>query len=247
MTCFTIDEARAKFARCLELRLCTAELPIAEARLPETLKSLLAPHRSLFAADSTCALEVRVKLQVEAPSSGHCQGASGELSLPAEWSLRPTDDLLRALREELGHDRASLLLLSAGPPAELGPANRAALKPLIAALDEPALAQALAEAARIWVASSGGADSTALLLALVYSPYANKVQVTHVNHGVQADAEDWAGQVGELCANLRVPLDVFAVPEPATGQTRDGFRSMGARGPDTGTGASCWAPVISCC
>ncbi len=61
--------------------------------------------------------------------------------------------------------------------------------------------------APVAVAFSGGADSTALLLA-VWHLWPDRVVALHVNHGLQAAATDFERYVRDLCAALGVPLQV---------------------------------------
>jgi tRNA(Ile)-lysidine synthase len=74
---------------------------------------------------------------------------------------------------------------------------------------------------RVCVAVSGGADSTALLLALVEAnaekqPLGIVVSAAHVHHGLRgADADDDEAFVRELCERLQIPLRVFAVDTAA--------------------------------
>ncbi len=88
---FTIEEARVRFARCIEVKLHDGEEDIATQ-----LKDLLAPHLD---GQASSVLPVRVNLRGA--------GACGELELPPEWSLRPSDELLHSLQAELGNDRVS--------------------------------------------------------------------------------------------------------------------------------------------
>jgi tRNA(Ile)-lysidine synthase len=60
------------------------------------------------------------------------------------------------------------------------------------------------------VAFSGGADSTALLLACA-EKWPGQVMAIHVNHGLQAAAEDFVRHCEKLCADLGVPLSVLRV------------------------------------
>ncbi|HMN58441.1 MAG TPA: tRNA lysidine(34) synthetase TilS [Ottowia sp.] len=57
------------------------------------------------------------------------------------------------------------------------------------------------------VAFSGGADSTALLLACV-ARWPGQVQAWHVHHGLQAAADDFERHCAAVCARLQVPLRV---------------------------------------
>ena len=89
---FTIDEARARFARCLEVQLSGCD-----GRLAQRLHAVLAPHRGVAGAEA----QVRVRLAYTAA------GATGALNLPPEWSLQPSDELLSSLRSAFGRESAS--------------------------------------------------------------------------------------------------------------------------------------------
>jgi len=60
------------------------------------------------------------------------------------------------------------------------------------------------------VAFSGGADSTALLIACA-ERWPGQVVALHVNHGLQAAAADFEAHCQDLCAQLHVPLRVLRV------------------------------------
>ena len=60
------------------------------------------------------------------------------------------------------------------------------------------------------VAFSGGADSTALLLACA-EKWPGQVRAIHVHHGLQAAADDFEHHCTALCARLGVPLAVRRV------------------------------------
>jgi tRNA(Ile)-lysidine synthase len=55
------------------------------------------------------------------------------------------------------------------------------------------------------VAFSGGADSTALLLACVRQ-WPGRVRAIHIHHGLQAAADQFARHCQQLCLQLQVPL-----------------------------------------
>jgi tRNA(Ile)-lysidine synthase len=71
----------------------------------------------------------------------------------------------------------------------------------------PALAalQGLSFPLPVAIAFSGGADSTALLLAAART-WPGNVHAIHVHHGLQAAADDFARHCKAVCASLAVPL-----------------------------------------
>jgi tRNA(Ile)-lysidine synthase len=69
------------------------------------------------------------------------------------------------------------------------------------------------------VAFSGGADSTALLLACA-EKWPGQVHAIHIHHGLQAAADDFERHCQAFCAQLDVPLVVKRVDgRPASGQS----------------------------
>ena len=62
----------------------------------------------------------------------------------------------------------------------------------------------------LWVAYSGGADSTALLLACA-EKWPGQVRAIHVHHGLQAAGDDFQRHCEAFCARLKVPLSVQRV------------------------------------
>jgi len=72
----------------------------------------------------------------------------------------------------------------------------------------------------VWVALSGGLDSTLLLTLAV--PLARRhgvvLRAIHVNHGLQQAAGDFEAHCRRLCASLEVPLTVAAVSVTADGK-----------------------------
>jgi len=81
--------------------------------------------------------------------------------------------------------------------ASAGPAH-AALQRFIAQHAD------IAQAARVGVAFSGGADSTALLLAALSAWGAQRVCALHVNHGLQPAAAEFSRHVQAFCARQGV-------------------------------------------
>src|SRR3954471_23866041 len=85
----------------------------------------------------------------------------------------------------------------------------------------PALAplQGLSLPLPLAVAFSGGADSTALLLAAA-ATWPGHVHAIHVHHGLQAAADDFARHCQMVCAELGVPLhDVKVHAGNASGES----------------------------
>jgi tRNA(Ile)-lysidine synthase len=66
------------------------------------------------------------------------------------------------------------------------------------------------------VALSGGADSSALLLACARR-WPGRVQALHVHHGLQAAADDFERHCIDLCAQLGVTLHVYRVDARSVG------------------------------
>lgn len=60
------------------------------------------------------------------------------------------------------------------------------------------------------VAYSGGADSTALLLAAA-ERWPNQVQALHIHHGLQAAADDFVNVCEAVCAKAGIPLHVVHI------------------------------------
>lgn len=92
---------------------------------------------------------------------------------------------------------------------------------------------AFAPALPLAVALSGGADSTALLLACARK-WPGQVVAVHVHHGLQAAADDFERHCVALCGQLEVPLRVRHVDaRPAAGQSpEDVARSIRYRALD---------------
>lgn len=79
--------------------------------------------------------------------------------------------------------------------------------------------QAFQPAMPLAVGLSGGADSTALLLACA-ARWPGQVGAIHVHHGLQAAADGFEQHCVRLCERLRVPLQVQRVDaRPAPGQS----------------------------
>jgi tRNA(Ile)-lysidine synthase len=86
------------------------------------------------------------------------------------------------------------------------------------------LLRRLPPAQRYLVAYSGGCDSTVLLHALcsLRERLATPVLAIHVDHGLQADATQWARRCAEQCAEWQIPLQVLKVnAQPQPGESRE--------------------------
>lgn len=79
--------------------------------------------------------------------------------------------------------------------------------------------------ARIWVALSGGADSTALLRTMVSAGLSAPIGVTHIDHGVQPESKQWAAHCVALGTELGVHVNVHQVTAPTDGQYLGGFEA----------------------
>ncbi|MDR3369585.1 tRNA lysidine(34) synthetase TilS [Rhodoferax sp.] len=86
-------------------------------------------------------------------------------------------------------------------------------------LSLPQAVAAFSPALPLTVAYSGGADSTALLLACAQK-WPGQVHAVHVHHGLQAAADDFEVHCQRVCAALDLPLTVQKVDaRPAPGQS----------------------------
>ncbi|MDA1074721.1 MAG: tRNA lysidine(34) synthetase TilS [Proteobacteria bacterium] len=63
---------------------------------------------------------------------------------------------------------------------------------------------------RIWVGFSGGADSTALLLAC-QAAFPDRVCAIHVDHQLQSASADWVRHCVEFATSRRIPIETRAV------------------------------------
>ena len=87
----------------------------------------------------------------------------------------------------------------------------------------------------LWVAYSGGADSTALLLACA-DKWPGQVRAVHIHHGLQAAADDFERHCVAFCAAHNIPLIIQRVnaanspgqsPEDAARRARyDAFKAL---------------------
>lgn len=95
------------------------------------------------------------------------------------------------------------------------------------------------------VGLSGGADSTALLLACA-ERWPGQVRAIHVHHGLQSAADDFERHCAALCARLQVPLAVQRVDaRPAPGQSpEDAARAARYRAFEAAALASQSPPAI---
>ena len=101
-------------------------------------------------------------------------------------------------------------VMAASPTPKLTPPNKPRpqpVNPALAGLHSLFSASALLP---VGVAYSGGADSTALLLAAA-ARWPGRVQAIHIHHGLQAAADDFVRVCTALCAKVAVPLHVVQV------------------------------------
>lgn len=76
--------------------------------------------------------------------------------------------------------------------------------------------------ARVWVAFSGGLDSTALLhgAAAVRDRLPGPLQAVHIDHGLHPDSGRWGEHCRDICEKLAIPLTIRRVTvEPARGDS----------------------------
>ena len=68
-------------------------------------------------------------------------------------------------------------------------------------------------ASHVWVAFSGGLDSTVLLHRLAHDAVIRRqgLSAVHVHHGLQAEADAWAAHCATVCHALDVPLRTVRV------------------------------------
>lgn len=74
----------------------------------------------------------------------------------------------------------------------------------------------------IWIAYSGGLDSTVLLHVLANDPSipANKLKAIHINHGLSPHADQWVTHCQQVCEQLNIPLVVKNVQgKPKSGES----------------------------
>ena len=89
--------------------------------------------------------------------------------------------------------------------------------------------------ARVWLAFSGGLDSTTLLH-LLHAQGIKNLRALHIHHGLQDSADAWARQCQSQCRKLKVPCEVLYVkidradsagPEAAARMAR--YKALGSR------------------
>ena len=79
----------------------------------------------------------------------------------------------------------------------------------------------------LWIAFSGGLDSTVLLHALTQLRLSNprlNLTAVYVHHGLQAAADDWQRHCQQICENWQVTF--FAIPVEVTAVARQGIEAV---------------------
>ena len=81
------------------------------------------------------------------------------------------------------------------------------------------------DAHTVWIAFSGGIDSTVLLHAAksIFDNTHCLLKAVHINHQLQADADVWANHCQSICDQLDIPLDIIQVETQA-------FSDLGVEG-----------------
>ncbi|CAM3308965.1 tRNA lysidine(34) synthetase TilS [Polaromonas hydrogenivorans] len=113
--------------------------------------------------------------------------------------------------------------MAASPTPKLTPANNplrpeppglvasvASLNPALAGIDSLFPAFSSSSSLPLGVAYSGGADSTALLLATA-ERWPGQVQAFHIHHGLQAAADDFVRVCESVCTMVGLPLHIVQV------------------------------------
>lgn len=95
-------------------------------------------------------------------------------------------------------------------PTPNKPSGAPAANPAAVALLSGAPVPVASPKAPVAVAYSGGADSTALLLAAA-ARWPGQVHAIHIHHGLQAAADDFVRVCESVCAGIDVPLHVVRV------------------------------------
>lgn len=69
----------------------------------------------------------------------------------------------------------------------------------------------------IWIAFSGGLDSTVLLHAcnLLVKSTAHRLRAIHVNHQLHPDSSNWSQHCAQVCSKLEIPFEVIPVDAQA--------------------------------
>lgn len=81
---------------------------------------------------------------------------------------------------------------------------------MTATLPLPSLST-LKRGAKLWVAYSGGLDSTVLLHRLKHSSFKSRLRAVHVHHGLQAVADQWAQDCAAQCRDWQIPFQLLYV------------------------------------
>ena len=111
------------------------------------------------------------------------------------------------------------------------------------AQDLPAALAAFSPGLPLAVGLSGGADSTALLIACA-EKWPGQVRAIHIHHGLQVAADDFAQHCTALCERFEVPLAIHRVDaRNAPGESPEDAARKARYQAFSAVAAEKWAPI----
>ncbi|HJN37376.1 MAG TPA: tRNA lysidine(34) synthetase TilS [Gammaproteobacteria bacterium] len=80
----------------------------------------------------------------------------------------------------------------------------------------------------LYIALSGGEDSTALVHAISQhrSKFSSQVSAVHINHLIQPQSNDWANHCQNFCNKINMPIDILTAPQPRPKATETEARNI---------------------
>ena len=188
----TIDEARQRFSRVLHLDFSSAPLP---EDFNLRLKHVVENHR---AAHQVTSQECPIVLSYQ-----HA-GAVAKIALGEKWRVQVCESLLQSLAHSLAKTASPAVL-------KCFKTTRNKMVQELTEILERSLQEVRVHAhgqrGRVFVALSGGADSTALLhsaQALLHG--GDELYALHADHQLHAKSGQWRSHCQALCRSLGVPL-----------------------------------------